>query len=253
MACDDRGQRRPRRPAGQGRRRRRPARRGHGHLPVDARRVRGGHRRAVRRRPRARRAGLRRRRQPQRARRRGPAGPLRRRRQPPQPAQDVLHPPRRRRPGRRSRRRAGPPRAVPARPPAGPSPAGRRRSGRGGAVRVGRHPAHLLGLHRADGRRRAAARRPQVAVLNANYVAAPPRDALPRALHRPQRAGRPRVHPRPAPDHEGHRRHRRRRGQAADGLRLPRADDELPRGRDADGRADRERGPRASSTASATP
>ncbi len=144
-----RGQRRPRRPAGQGRRRGRSARRGHGHLPVDARCVRGGHRRAVRRRPRARWAGLRRRRQPQRARRRGPAGPLRRRRQPPQPAQDVLHPPRRRRAGGRSHRRAGPPRALPARPPAGPSPAGRGRSGGGGAVRVGRHPAHLLGVPRA--------------------------------------------------------------------------------------------------------
>ena len=48
------------------------------------------------------------------------------------------------------------------------------------------------------------------------------------------------------------RRHRRRRRQAADRLRLPRADDVLPGGRHAHGRADRERGPRPSSTGSAT-
>ena len=42
-------------------------------------------------------------------------GALRRRRQPPQPAQDVLHPPRRRRPRRRSRGRSPAPRRVPAR------------------------------------------------------------------------------------------------------------------------------------------
>ena len=39
--------------------------------------------------------------------------------QPPQPAQDVLHPPRRRRPGRRPGGGARAPRAVPAQPPAG--------------------------------------------------------------------------------------------------------------------------------------
>ena len=76
---------------------RRSGRRDHGDLPVDARRLRGAHRRDLRARPRRRRTGVRRRRQPQRARRAGPARPLRRRRQPPQPAQDVLHPPRRRR------------------------------------------------------------------------------------------------------------------------------------------------------------
>ena len=85
--------------ARQARRARRSARRDHGHVPVDARRVRGAHRRDLRGRPRRRRAGVRRRRQPQRARRPRPAGHVRRRRQPPQPAQDVLHPPRRRRPG----------------------------------------------------------------------------------------------------------------------------------------------------------
>ena len=48
--------------------------------------------------------------------------------------------------------------------------------------------------------------------------------ALPGPLHRPGRLRGPRVHPRPPADHQGHRRHRRRRGQAAHGLRLPRPD-----------------------------
>ena len=43
---------------------------------------------------------------------------------------------------------------------------------------------------------------------------------------------------------QGHRRHRRRRRQAAGRLRLPRADDVVPGRRHADGRADRVRGPR---------
>ena len=47
--------------------------RGHGHLPVDPRRVRGRHHRAVRHRPRRRRPGVRRRRQPQRPRRAWPS------------------------------------------------------------------------------------------------------------------------------------------------------------------------------------
>ncbi len=87
----------------------RPAGRDHGHLPVDPRRVRGDHRRAVRAGARRRRPGLRRRRQPERAARAGPAGPVRGRRQPPQPAQDVLHPARRRRSGRRPGRGGGAP------------------------------------------------------------------------------------------------------------------------------------------------
>ena len=57
--------------------------------------------RDLRARARRRRPGLRRRRQSQRARRPRPARRVRRRRLAPQPAQDVLHPARRRRPGRR--------------------------------------------------------------------------------------------------------------------------------------------------------
>ncbi len=82
------------------------------------------------------------------------------------------------------------------------------------------------------------------AVLSANYVAVAARGALPGALPRPRRAGRPRVHPRRARADQGHRRHRGRRRQAAHRLRLPRPDDVLPGGRDPHGRADRVRGPR---------
>ena len=58
--------------------------------------------------------------------------------------------------------------------------------------------------------------------------------------HQGRRRGA-RMHPRPAAA-EGQLRHqRRRRGQAPDRLRLPRADAELPGGRHADGRAHRER------------
>ena len=103
---------------------RRPARRGHGDVPVDARRASrrasascatsststAG--RSTSTAPTSTLVGV------------AQPGPLRRRRQPPQPAQDVLHPARRRRPGVGPDRRAGAPRAVPARPPAGPRPPG---------------------------------------------------------------------------------------------------------------------------------
>ncbi len=111
--------RRPRRPAGQGGRARRRAGRADDHLPVDPRRLRARHRRHLRGGARRRRPGLRRRRQPQRAGRPGAAGQVRRRRQPPEPAQDVLHPARRRRARRRPGRGARAPGAVSARPPAG--------------------------------------------------------------------------------------------------------------------------------------
>ena len=98
----------------------------------------------------------------------------------PEPAQDVLHPARRRRPRRRPGRGARPPRAVPAQPPARPEagpetgvgPVSRR------AVRLGEHPADLVGLRPAHGRGRAAPAT-EVAVLNANYVAARLREHYP--------------------------------------------------------------------------
>ena len=81
------------------------------------------------------------------------------------------------------------------------------------------------------------------AVLAANYVAARLATSFPILYTGQERPGRPRVHRRPAAADQGHRGDSRRRGQAADRLRLPRADGELPGGRHADGRADRERGP----------
>ena len=113
------GQRRPGRPGGQAGGPRVRAVVPHGHLPVHPRRVRGGHHRHLRRRPRPRGPGLPGRRQPQRPGRRGPAGPVRGRRVAPQPAQDLLHPPRGRRPGRGPGGGARPPGPVPAQPPAG--------------------------------------------------------------------------------------------------------------------------------------
>ncbi len=136
-----------RRPAGQAGRQRRPGGGDHGHLPVHQRRLRGDHHRGGRAGARRGRPGLHRRRQPQRAGRPDLARAARRRRLAPEPAQDVLHPARRRRPRRRPGRRAGAPGAVPAR-------RGRRRQrGHGGQVRLGRRAADLLGLHRDDGRR----------------------------------------------------------------------------------------------------
>jgi glycine dehydrogenase len=94
----------------------RHARGADGHLSLDARRVRGAHPRDLRHRARARRPGLHGRRQHERAGRAHRPGDYRRRRLPPQPAQDVLHSARRRRPGHGADRRGGASRAVPARP-----------------------------------------------------------------------------------------------------------------------------------------
>ncbi len=118
-----------------------------------------------------------------------------------------------------------------------------RRTGRSGerrATGLGPDPGDQLGLHRADGRRgpdgRDGERDPQRQLLGEGA-----RSVLPRPVHRRPRPRRARVHHRPTPDHEGHRRLGRRRRQAFDGLRVPRAHDELPGDRHADGRADRER------------
>ncbi len=95
------------------------------------------------------------------------------------------------------------------------------------AVRLGRDPADLVGLRPADGRRRPdPGDRGRRAERQLRRQAA--RRALPGALPRPRRAGRPRVHPRRARADQGHRRDRRRRGQAARRLRLPRPDHVVP-------------------------
>ena len=246
-AADD-GARRPRRPARPVRGARRRPRRDHGHLPVDARRLRGRHHRAVRDRARARRPGLRRRREPQRAARATPS-----------PASSAATS-RTSTCTRRSASRTAA--AVPASArsavrahlapylPVAPDAPGRRRGARASARSAPRRTARpgscrsrgptsrMMGGRGAHRRRRPSrCCRPTTSPQRLG-------EHFPVLYTRPRRPGRPRVHPRPARAHQGDRRHRRRRRQAADRLRLPRADDELPGRRHADGRADRVRGPR---------
>ncbi len=110
--------------------------------------------------PRARRPGLYRRRQHERAGRSGQAGQVRRRCLAPQPAQDVLHPARRRRAGRRpgcGRRRTWR-RSCRARRVGGDAA----RSARcGGTLGQREHPADLLDVHHDDGRRGPASAPPR--------------------------------------------------------------------------------------------
>ena len=101
------------------------------------------HPRRLRGRARARRPGVPRRRQPQRARRPGQARRVRRRRVAPQPAQDVLHPPRWGRPGRRSGRPCARTSRRSCRPPLDQAGAGV--GAISAAPGVGRHPADLVG------------------------------------------------------------------------------------------------------------
>ena len=79
------------------------------------------------------------------------------------------------------------------------------------------------------------------AILNANYLKSRLEPHYPGALHAAERPRRARDDLRPAAAEAGERHRRDRRRQAADGLRLPRADGVVPGGRHADGRADRER------------
>ena len=182
-------------------------------------------------------------------------GRVRRRRLAPQPAQDVLHPARRRGPGRRAGRGARAPRAVPAEPPgASRGGSGRRGVGAIAAAPWGSagHPADLVGVHRDDGRRRPDPAPTQVAILNANYVARRLAPHYPVLYTGPNGLVAHECILDLRPITERDRRHRRRRRQAAHRLRLPRADDVVPGRGHADDRADRVRGPRASSTGSAT-
>ena len=113
VASDERRQHRRRRSA----RRRptqhaRPAGGADGDVSVHARRLRGEHPGHLRDRPRARRPGVHGRREHERAGRADEPGGDRRRRLPPEPAQDVQHSARRRRPGHGADWRRGAPRAV---------------------------------------------------------------------------------------------------------------------------------------------
>ncbi len=83
----------------------------------------------------------------------------------------------------------------------------------------------------------------KVAILNANYIAKASRGLLPGPLSRKARPGRARVHRRPAAIQERGR-GSGRRGQALDGLRIPRADGVVPGGRHDDDRAHGERSER---------
>ena len=100
--------------------------------------------------------------------------------------------------------------------------------------------ADQLDVHPHDGRRRPQARDRSRHPQRQLHQQAPGRP-LPHALRLGQRPCRARVHPGPARPQGNQRRDGRGRGQAPDGLRLPRADALLPGGQHADGRTDRER------------
>ena len=115
-------------------------------------------------------------------------GRVRRRRLAPQPAQDVLHSARRRRPGRGPDRRRRASRAVPAGASV-PAPRVRTRSAAvvGRAVRLRVDPADLVDVHRDDGRRGLTAAT-ESAILAANYIARRLDAHYPGALLGPRRA-----------------------------------------------------------------
>ena len=161
VECDDHGNVDLDDLEGQGGRARRPARGADGHVPVDARRVRGADPRDLRGRARARRPGVPRRREPQRARRRrasrASSAPTCRtstctRRSASRTAAAV--PASGRSACRRTSRRSC--RTTRCAPRPGP-PTGVGRDQRR-AVGLGRHPADLVGVHHDDGRRRPAPR-----------------------------------------------------------------------------------------------
>lgn len=146
---------------------------------------------------------------------------------------------------------------FPTRPPAradAPAPAVRPRDRRGrlcrtprspclgGAIRLGEHPADLLGVRALDGRRRPARGDRQRGARRQLRRPAAAR-ALPGALRGRERPRRARVHPRPAAAARADRRHGRRRREAPHRLRLPRTDHVVPRGGHPHGRADRVGGP----------
>jgi len=160
-----------------------------------------------------------------------------------------LHTPRRRRPRRGSGVRGGRPGALPARPcrcPGGRCLHRRHTCGhrRGCSqcrpLRQCRRAAHLLDVHPHDGGRRPETRHRDGHSECQLHQQAPGRP-LSHAVCLGQRPCGARVHPGPAPPERHQRRDGRRRGQAADGLRLPCPDPQLPCAQHADGGAHRER------------
>jgi hypothetical protein len=169
------------------------------------------------------------------------AGRHRRRRLPPQPAQDLLHPARRRRTRHGPHLRGGPSGTVPADASGGGD---RRRRGDRADLRraLGQRSIlvipwmyiRMMGGRRTPPRDRAGDPRGQL-------HRRPPRGALPGAVSRHRRVRGARVHPGSAPAES---RVRHRGGgcrQAPDRLRVPRAHDVLARAGHAHGRTDRER------------
>ena len=108
---------------------------------------------------------------------------------------------------------------------------------RGGTVRVGRDIANPVGIHRDDGRRRPAPRDPSCDPVR-ELRGATPRPVFPGALHGARRARRARVHSRSPAQHHRNRCDRRRCGQAAHRLRVPRTHAEFPSRGNAHGGAD---------------
>ena len=84
----------------------------------------------------------------------------------------------------------------------------------------------------------------QVAILERELRRPPPRTSLPRPVHGGLGPRCARVDPRPAGDHQADRGDGGRRRETTHRLRIAHADDVVPRGGDAHGRADRVRGPR---------
>ena len=212
-----------------------------GHLSVHARRVRRRHPRHLRHRARARRPGLHGRRQHERAGRPHQPGAHRRRRLPPQPAQDVRDSARRRRPGhgadrawRRTWRRI-------CRDTRWCRPAATRRSPPVSAAPWGSASILLIsyGYIRMLGGR-GVTEATKYAILNANYIKSRLEDHYDVLYTRPNgRVAHEMIFDLRKFKAAGRGGGRRR--QAADGLRVPRADGVVPGARHADGRAHRER------------
>jgi glycine dehydrogenase len=116
----------------------------------------------------------------------------------------------------------------------GVEPSALRRSGNAAVL------ADQLDVLPHDGRRRPASTPPKPPSWRQLHQQAPERP-LPHALRQRKRPCGPRVHPGPARPQGHQRRDGRGRGQAPDGLRLPRAHAELSRAQHADGGAHRKR------------
>ena len=162
------------------------------------------------------------------------------RRVPPEPAQDVRHPSRRWRSRHGADRGRRTPRAVPAWSRDHPDRGRRRHPGDvGGTMGERQHRADLVRLYQDARSDRCRASDPH-RDSQRQLLEVAPRRALQRALHRPTRSGCPRADLRSAAV-QGLRDHRAGRGEAPNGLRLPRTHGVVSGAGHTDGGADRER------------